>query len=144
MIICYLLACHCLEDIELFDLFDYIARLCLQVEEFFLVNRGDRHFLRDSNDLLKDGLAIQLVYVLKSLFNFLRLAHTFLNILDPLEYTLVCSFLLRKHIFVTQVFHLQSFYLRRHTCQFFDVLFQFEVFQRLFEHFFSIAFDLIH
>ena len=95
MIICYLLTCHCLEDIELFDLFDYIARLCLQVEEFFLVNRGYRHFLSDSNDLLKDGLAIQLVYVLKSLFDFLRLAHTFLNILDPLENTLVCSLLLR-------------------------------------------------
>ena len=47
-----LLACRCLEDIELFYLLDNIASLSLQVEKLFLVHRGDHYFLRHGNYLL--------------------------------------------------------------------------------------------
>ena len=114
-----------LEDIELFHSFDYVARLRLQVEELFLVDRGDHHFLSHRDDLLQNSLAVQLVYVLESRLYFLSLAHHFLNILDPAVDGLIWSLLLCQHVFVAQVVHLQSFDLGWHTGQLFYTLLQF-------------------
>ena len=83
VVISDLLTGGCLEDIELFHSLDYVTRLRLQVEELFLVDRGDHDFLRHSDDLLQNSLAIQLVQVLEFRLYFLCLAHHFLNILDP-------------------------------------------------------------
>ena len=125
VVISDLLTGGCLEDIELFHSLDYVARLRLQVEELFLVDRCDHNFLSHRDDLLQNSLAVQLVYVFESRLYFLCLAHHFLNILDPAVDGFNWSFLLSQHVFVAQVIHLQSFDLGWHTGQVFYILLQF-------------------
>lgn len=82
VVVSQLLFCRRLEHLDAVDLLYQVACLCLQIKVLLFVHRVGRDLLRDSNDLLKDLLAIEPLQVFKLRFNLLILAHHFLNLFD--------------------------------------------------------------
>jgi len=144
VVVSQLLFCRRLENIDAIDLLYQVARLCLQIEVLLFMHRVGRYILRDSDDLLENLLAVELIQVFKLSFDLIVLLHHLLDLVDACHQVDRRTLLLSQQVLIAQVVHLEGFDLGWKACQVVYMLLEFQVFERLFEHFFVLLLHVLH